>query len=75
MAEAAAALPVFVLGGFGNGFALVHDRLLLGDAVPEALHGRVFALPKAVTSLAFGRLRPQPVERGLQALSLVGCGP
>jgi MFS family permease len=46
-------LPVFVLGGFGNGFALVHDRLLLGDAVPQALHGRVFALQRALTSLAF----------------------
>jgi MFS family permease len=46
-------LPVFVLGGFGNGFALVHDRLLLGDAVPTALHGRVFALQRALTSLAF----------------------
>ena len=46
-------LPVFVLGGFGNGFALVHDRLLLGGAVPDALHGRVFALQKALTSLSF----------------------
>jgi len=46
-------LPVFALGGFGNGFALVHDRLLLGDAVPDSLHGRVFALQKALTSLAF----------------------
>jgi MFS family permease len=46
-------IPVFVLGGFGNGFALVHDRLLLGGAVPEALHGRTFALQKALTSLAF----------------------
>src|SRR4051812_43834172 len=46
-------LPVFVLGGFGNGFALVHDRLLLGGTVPDALHGRVFALQKALTSLAF----------------------
>ena len=46
-------LPVFVLGGFGNGFALVHDRLLLGQAVPDALHGRVYALQKALTSLAF----------------------
>jgi MFS family permease len=46
-------LPVFMLGGFGNGFALVHDRLLLGDAMPEALHGRVFALQRALTSLAF----------------------
>jgi MFS family permease len=48
-----ALLPVFVLGGFGNGFALVHDRLLLGQAVPDALHGRVYALQKALTSLAF----------------------
>ncbi len=46
-------LPVFALGGFGNGFALVHDRLLLGQSVPDALHGRVFALQKALTSLAF----------------------
>jgi MFS family permease len=46
-------LPVFVLGGFGNGFALVHDRLLLGGAVPAGLHGRVFALQRALTSLAF----------------------
>jgi MFS family permease len=46
-------LPVFVLGGFGNGFALVHDRLLLSHAAPESLHGRLFALQKACTSLAF----------------------
>jgi MFS family permease len=46
-------LPVFVIGGFGNGFALVHDRLLLGAAMPDSLHGRVFALQKALTSLAF----------------------
>jgi hypothetical protein len=44
---------VFALGGFGNGFALVHDRLLLGAAAPDALHGRVFALQKALTSLSF----------------------
>jgi MFS family permease len=57
LCAAAPALPVlvlvFVLGGFGNGFALVHDRLLLGAAVPDALHGRVFALQKALTSFAF----------------------
>lgn len=46
-------LFVFVLGGFGNGFALVHDRLLLGEAVPPALHGRVFAVQKTLTSFAF----------------------
>ncbi len=46
-------LATFVLGGFGNGLALVNDRLLLSDAVPEALHGRLFALHKACTSAAF----------------------
>ena len=46
-------LPVFVLGGFGNGFALVHDRLLLSHAAPESLHGRLFALQKTCTSGAF----------------------
>ena len=46
-------LPVFVIGGFGNGFALVHDRLLLSHAAPESMHGRLFALQKACTSLGF----------------------
>ena len=46
-------LPIFVLGGFGNGFALVHDRLLLAHAAPETLHGRLFALQKTLTSGAF----------------------
>jgi hypothetical protein len=44
---------VFVVGGFGNGFALVHDRLLLSHAAPESLHGRLFALQKTCTSGAF----------------------
>ena len=43
----------FALGGFGNGLALVHDRLLLAHTVPEALHGRLFALHKTCTSAAF----------------------
>jgi MFS family permease len=46
-------LPVFVVGGFGNGFALVHDRLLLARAAPDSMHGRLFALQKACTSGAF----------------------
>jgi MFS family permease len=46
-------LATFALGGFGNGLALVHDRLLLSHAVPDALHGRLFALHKAFTSAAF----------------------
>ena len=46
-------LMTFALGGFGNGLALVHDRLLLAHTVPEALHGRLFALHKTCTSGAF----------------------
>jgi MFS family permease len=46
-------LITFALGGFGNGLALVHDRLLLAHSVPEALHGRLFALHKTCTSGAF----------------------
>jgi MFS family permease len=46
-------VPVFIIGGFGNGFALVHDRLLLSHATPDGMHGRLFALQKACTSGAF----------------------
>jgi MFS family permease len=46
-------LAAFTLGGFGNGLALVHDRMLLSASTPEALHGRLFALQKTCTSLAF----------------------
>src|SRR5215216_2120260 len=46
-------MPVFIIGGFGNGFALVHDRLLLSHAAPDSMHGRLFALQKACTSGAF----------------------
>lgn len=46
-------LPIFVVGGFGNGFALAHDRLLLAHAAPVSLHGRLFALQKTCTSMAF----------------------
>jgi hypothetical protein len=42
------------MGGFGNGHALVHDRLLLANAAPTSIHGRLFAFQKACTSLAFG---------------------
>jgi MFS family permease len=46
-------VPALALGGFGNGLALVHDRLLLSDSTPESLHGRLFALQKTCVSLAF----------------------
>ena len=46
-------VPALALGGFGNGLALVHDRLLLAHSTPESLHGRLFALQKTCTSFAF----------------------
>jgi MFS family permease len=46
-------IPALALGGFGNGLALVHDRLLLSESVSESLHGRLFALQKTLVSLAF----------------------
>jgi MFS family permease len=46
-------VPALALGGFGNGLALVHDRLLLSESVCETLHGRLFALQKTLVSMAF----------------------
>jgi MFS family permease len=46
-------VPALALGGFGNGLALVHDRLLLAKSTPPELHGRLFALHKTCTSFAF----------------------
>jgi hypothetical protein len=49
------------LGGFGNGAALVHDRLLLASSAPESLHGRLFSLQRMCIAGAF-------------AVSFVGAG-
>ena len=46
-------LLALALGGFGNGLALVHDRMLLSHSTPESLHGRVFGLQKTCVSFAF----------------------
>jgi MFS family permease len=43
----------FAVGGFGNGIALVHDRLMLSEGAPEALHGRLFGLQRTCISFAF----------------------
>jgi MFS family permease len=43
----------FAVGGFGNGLALVHDRLLLSHGTPESLHGRLFGLQRTCISLGF----------------------
>ena len=47
------AVPALALGGFGNGLALVHDRLLLSHSTPPSLHGRLFGLQKTCVSFAF----------------------
>ena len=54
-------VPVFVIGGFGNGFALVHDRLLLSHATPD-----VDARPpvRAAEGLHLGRVRDLLPLRG-----------
>ena len=46
-------VPALALGGFGNGLALVHDRLLLSHSTPASLHGRLFGLQKTCVSFAF----------------------
>ena len=46
-------LLALALGGFGNGLALVHDRMLLAASTPESLHGRLFGLQKTCVSFAF----------------------
>lgn len=46
-------VPALALGGFGNGLALVHDRMLLSRSAPETLHGRLFGLQKTCVSFAF----------------------
>lgn len=46
-------VPALALGGFGNGLALVHDRMLLSRSTPETLHGRLFGLQKTCISFAF----------------------
>ena len=49
----AVAVAALAVGGFGNGLALVHDRLLLSGSTPPSLHGRVFGLQRTCVSLAF----------------------
>jgi MFS family permease len=46
----AAALPAFALAGVGNGFVLVHERLLLQTVVRDELLGRVFGLKEAASA-------------------------
>ncbi len=46
-------LPLLALCGYGNGIAVVHERLLLQHTVPPALHGRIFGVRRMLVSWAF----------------------
>lgn len=47
------ALAGFVIGGFGNGLFVVHQRLLIQAEVPSRLQGRVFAVTDGLMSWGF----------------------
>ena len=49
-----AALPAFAALGFGNGLALVHERLLLQSTLSDEIMGRVFGLRSSLVAFAFG---------------------
>jgi predicted MFS family arabinose efflux permease len=46
----AVAIPAFALAGVGNGFVLVHERLLLQTVVRDDLLGRVFGLKESASA-------------------------
>ena len=50
----AVCIPAFALAGFGNGQALVHERLILQSQVAERLQGRMFALTEALVAIGIG---------------------
>jgi MFS family permease len=47
------AAAAFALGGYGNGLAIVHQRLLFQAAVQPSLQGRIFALADALMAWGF----------------------
>jgi MFS family permease len=51
--ELVIALGAFAIGGFGNGLAIVHQRLLFHSEVASSLQGRVFAVSDAMTAWGF----------------------
>jgi MFS family permease len=67
------ALAAFALAGFGNGVLLVHERLLIQLSVPEALHGRVFAMSDTLVSwaFAFAFLAASPILTLIGARALI----
>jgi MFS family permease len=76
----APALAAFAVLGFGNGWALVHERTLLQMLVPDALKGRVFGVKGTLVSWAFalafvsaGAITSAVGPRGLFLLAAVGA--
>src|SRR4051794_2990685 len=51
--ELAVAIAAFAVGGYGNGVAIVHQRLLFQSEVPASLHGRLFAVADALMAWGF----------------------
>jgi MFS family permease len=49
----AAAAVTFALAGFGNGLALVYERLLIHAVVADSLVGRIFGVRDALSAWAF----------------------
>jgi MFS family permease len=47
------ALATFTFAGFGNGLLLVYERLLIQEACPDSLFGRVFGIKDALGAWAF----------------------
>ena len=47
------AVVTFLAAGYGNGLMLVYERLLIQEAVPDELSGRVFGVKDALTAWAF----------------------
>ncbi len=77
--ELGLALAAFAVGGYGNGLAVVHQRLLFQSEVASSLQGRVFAVTDsllawgfAVGFLAAGALATVATPRTL--LLIVGGG-
>jgi hypothetical protein len=46
-------LPPLALAGFGNGYWVVHERLLIQSQVPQPFQGRVFGLAEGVVAGGF----------------------